>query len=325
MPWTISWFLFYIYFVICTELLPFHSSSHHDIIELAVECEACICCRVSPSQKASMVTLVKQHLKCITLAIGDGANDVSMIQAADVGIGITGLEGLQAARAADYTIAQFKFLKRLLFVHGHLSYRRLSKVILYSFYKTLTLYLVSFYFSFLNGFSGQLPWDRISNTLWNVIYTFLAVIVLGIFEQDVTQDKLMTNPLLYTAGHRNDFVGVFSFIFKVFFFYNPLPSFCLQFNLKVFLGWFFNSIYHSIVSGSFSILLEKQEITDFLFFFFQDCVCSCGRFFLPRHILFRGRARSRYLRLGNCSLRLRSPSCHRKNLFGHSVLDDMES
>jgi len=182
------------------------SVAREDVIKLAIKCEACICCRVSPSQKAQMVTLVKNHLKCITLAIGDGANDVSMIQAADVGVGITGLEGLQAARSADYAIGQFRFLKRLLLVHGQLSYRRLSKVILYSFYKTLTLYLVSFYFSFLNGFSGQLPWDRLSNTLWNVIFTLLGIVVLGIFEQDVPQEYLMKYPYLYQAGQRNDFV-----------------------------------------------------------------------------------------------------------------------
>jgi len=103
-----------------------------------------------------------------------------------------------------------RFLKRLLLVHGHLSYRRLAKVILYSFYKTLTLYLVSFYFSFINGFSGQLPWDRISNTLWNVIFTFFAVIILGVFEQDVPHSFLMTFPEVYKSGQRNDFVSSLS-------------------------------------------------------------------------------------------------------------------
>jgi len=110
-------------------------------------------------------------------------------------------------------------LKKLLFVHGHLSYRRLSKVILLSFYKTLTLYLVSFYFSFVNGFSGQLPWDRISNTLWNVIFTFFGVIILGIFEQDVVQDKLMEHPEMYQFGQKNYFVQFhFFFVFLFYFF-----------------------------------------------------------------------------------------------------------
>ena len=96
------------------------------------------------------------------------------------------------------------FLKKLLLVHGTLSYRRLSKVILYSFYKTLTLYLVSFYFSFDNGFSGQIPWDKMSNALWNIVYTSLPVIVLGLFDQDVTPEQLMLHPQLYRSGQRND-------------------------------------------------------------------------------------------------------------------------
>lgn len=95
-------------------------------------CKAVVCCRVSPLQKALVVKLVKKNLKAILLAIGDGANDVSMIQAAHVGVGISGHEGLQAARSADVAISQFRFLKKLLLVHGTWSYQRLSKLILYS-------------------------------------------------------------------------------------------------------------------------------------------------------------------------------------------------
>lgn len=83
-----------------------------------------LCCRVSPKQKALVVRLVRDNLDSLTLAIGDGANDVSMIQAADVGVGISGEEGMQAVNASDYSIAQFRFLKRLLLVHGHWSYAR---------------------------------------------------------------------------------------------------------------------------------------------------------------------------------------------------------
>lgn len=99
-------------------------------LELAIMCKAVICCRVSPLQKALVVKLVKKNQKAILLAIGDGANDVSMIQAAHVGVGISGVEGLQAARSADVAISQFRFLKKLLLVHGAWSYRRLSKLIL---------------------------------------------------------------------------------------------------------------------------------------------------------------------------------------------------
>ena len=122
-------------------------------LELAVMCKAVICCRVSPLQKALVVKLVKRNLKAILLAIGDGANDVSMIQAAHVGVGISGVEGLQAARSADVAIGQFRYLRKLLLVHGAWSYQRISKVILYSFYKNIALYMTQFWVSasFYNG------------------------------------------------------------------------------------------------------------------------------------------------------------------------------
>ena len=81
-------------------------SSKELLLQLAIQCEAVICCRVSPLQKALVVKLVKNGLHTMTLAIGDGANDVSMIQAADVGVGIRGEEGLQAVNSSDYAIAQ---------------------------------------------------------------------------------------------------------------------------------------------------------------------------------------------------------------------------
>ena len=115
-------------------------------LDLAVMCKAVICCRVSPLQKALVVKLVKKYQKeSILLAIGDGANDVSMIQAAHIGVGISGMEGLQAARSADVAIAQFRYLKKLLLVHGAWSYQRVSKTILFSFYKNITLYMTQFW------------------------------------------------------------------------------------------------------------------------------------------------------------------------------------
>ena len=99
---------------------------------LAQQCATVIACRVSPTQKAMMVKLIKDHVvpEPLTLAIGDGANDVDMIQAAGVGIGISGKEGLQAVNASDYSIAQFRFLRQLLLVHGRWNYRRMSMVLL---------------------------------------------------------------------------------------------------------------------------------------------------------------------------------------------------
>lgn len=98
-----------------------------------------ICCRVSPKQKSDVVALAKRNGPWVTLAIGDGANDVSMIMEAHIGVGIRGKEGSQAARTADYSIGQFKFLKNLLFVHGRWGYRRISLFICYYFYKNVIL------------------------------------------------------------------------------------------------------------------------------------------------------------------------------------------
>uniref|UniRef100_A0A1I8A4R1 PhoLip_ATPase_C domain-containing protein n=1 Tax=Steinernema glaseri TaxID=37863 RepID=A0A1I8A4R1_9BILA len=113
-------------------LKPEHLDKFLKLIKI---CRSVLCCRSTPLQKAALVKLVKKRLGGKVLAIGDGANDVSMIQSADVGIGISGHEGMQAVMASDYALARFRFLTRLLFVHGHWSYSRLALVILYFFYK----------------------------------------------------------------------------------------------------------------------------------------------------------------------------------------------
>lgn len=107
------------------------------LLQLATRCASVICCRVSPLQKAQVVELVKNNEHAMCLAIGDGANDVSMIQAAHIGVGIAGEEGLQAAMASDYAIAQFRFLSKLLLVHGRWSYRRTAEMILCFFFKNI--------------------------------------------------------------------------------------------------------------------------------------------------------------------------------------------
>ncbi|CAI7924356.1 unnamed protein product [Closterium sp. NIES-53] len=150
------------------------------LLQLGIICKAVVCCRVSPLQKAQVTALMRDGAGKVTLSIGDGANDVSMIQAAHVGVGISGQEGIQAVLASDFAIAQFRFLTDLLLVHGRLSYLRISKVVAYFFYKnlafTLTLFDVDRRHSKLYP---QLYRDGIKNRFftWGVlgIWLFFAV------------------------------------------------------------------------------------------------------------------------------------------------------
>ncbi|XP_042159157.1 phospholipid-transporting ATPase IA isoform X3 [Oncorhynchus tshawytscha] len=169
-------------------------------LDLALSCKAVICCRVSPLQKSEVVEMVKKQVKVITLAIGDGANDVGMIQTAHVGVGISGNEGLQAANSSDYSIAQFKYLKNLLLVHGAWNYNRVSKCILYCFYKNIVLYIIEIWFAFVNGFSGQILFERWCIGLYNVIFTALPPLTLGIFERSCRKENMLKYPELYKTS-----------------------------------------------------------------------------------------------------------------------------
>ncbi|XVE84951.1 hypothetical protein DITRI_Ditri17bG0052900 [Diplodiscus trichospermus] len=175
------------------------------LLTLSLNCSSVVCCRVSPLQKAQVTSLVKKGARKITLSIGDGANDVSMIQAAHIGVGISGLEGMQAVMASDFAIAQFRFLKDLLLVHGRWSYLRLCKVVTYFFYKNLTFTLTQFWFTFNTGFSGQRFYDDWFQSLYNVIFTALPVIIVGFFDKDVSSSLSKRYPELYKEGIRNMF------------------------------------------------------------------------------------------------------------------------
>ena len=149
------------------------------------QCDSVICCRVSPKEKADVVRLVKNNLGKITLAIGDGANDVNMIQEAHIGIGIYGQEGMRAVQSSDYALPEFKALWKLLLVHGRLSYVRISDMILYFFYKNMILTTAQFVFLFYNGFSGQTIYDDWYISFYNLAFTSIPLIVRALFDKDI--------------------------------------------------------------------------------------------------------------------------------------------
>ena len=202
--------------------------------ELASRCNSVLCCRVTPIQKAKMVHLIQRFTKMqehkganyykylnqqdiyhnleeerrkkivgplkdsiTTLAIGDGANDVNMITSAHIGVGIIGVEGKQAARASDYAIGEFHFLKKLLFFHGHESLRKNSFIICYNFYKNFLFVMPLFYVGFFSVFSGQTIYDPWLYQLYNIAFTVLPIIWFGVYDSERTTTESMNNPKYY--------------------------------------------------------------------------------------------------------------------------------
>ncbi|XP_027345760.1 putative phospholipid-transporting ATPase 9 [Abrus precatorius] len=205
-------------------------------LALSIGCASVICCRSSPKQKALVTRLVKIKTGNTTLAIGDGANDVGMLQEADIGIGIGGVEGMQAVMSSDIAIAQFRFLERLLLVHGHWCYRRISSMICYFFYKNIVFGFTLFFYEIYASVSGQAAYNDWFLSLYNVFFTSLPVIALGVFDQDVSARLCIKFPLLYQEGVQN-----------------------VLFTWKRILGWAFNGILSATIIFFFCIKAMEHQ------------------------------------------------------------------
>ncbi|CAK8566322.1 unnamed protein product [Lathyrus sativus] len=218
--------------------------------ELAVLSRTAICCRVTPSQKAQLVQILKS-CDYRTLAIGDGGNDVRMIQQADIGVGISGREGLQAARAADYSIGKFRFLKRLILVHGRYSYNRTAFLSQYSFYKSLLLCFIQIFFSFISGVSGTSLFNSVSLMAYNVFYTSVPVLV-SVLDKDLSEETVLHHPqiLFYCQAGR-------------------------LLNPSTFAGWFGRSLFHAVVVFIISIhsyAYDKSEMEEVSMVALSGCI-----------------------------------------------------
>lgn len=189
-----------------------HALTEHRLTlfeQCAWACTAVVCCRCTPSQKSALVNMVRRSGR-ICVAIGDGANDVAMIQAANVGVGISGREGHQAARAADVAISQFGHLQKLLLVHGRLAHRRTAHIAQYTFYKSMCICAVQIMFNASCAFSGCSLLDTFALTTYNLVYTFLPGLALAV-DMDYTVDQLMDAPDLYLQSQAAAWITLSTF------------------------------------------------------------------------------------------------------------------
>eukprot|EP01022_Parablepharisma_sp_SALTPOND_P033355 TRINITY_DN88560_c0_g1_i1.p1 TRINITY_DN88560_c0_g1~~TRINITY_DN88560_c0_g1_i1.p1 ORF type:complete len:1431 (-),score=165.41 TRINITY_DN88560_c0_g1_i1:96-4388(-) len=219
------------------EYLVKTKTTRKPFINFAKTCTAVVCCRTTASQKATVVRAMKNACPGeITLSIGDGGNDVPMINEAHVGIGIYGKEGMQAAQAADFAIGEFQVLWNLLMVHGRLSYLRISELIMYFFYKNAVFTLPQFYFAFFSFYSGQSFYDDWYITSYNLFFTSLPLLFKALFEHDIHHIKDREMPLnsmypyLYYQGQGNTIFNTKNIL--LFFFYGVLHS-CIAFFLPL--------------------------------------------------------------------------------------------
>ncbi|KAG0447676.1 hypothetical protein HPP92_028203 [Vanilla planifolia] len=221
------------------------------LFQVATTCHVVLCCRVAPLQKAGIVALIKKRTDDMTLAIGDGANDVSMIQMADVGIGISGKEGRQAVMASDFAMGQFRFLVTLLLVHGHWNYQRMAYMILYNFYRNSVFVFVLLWYVLYTAFSLTSAVTEWSSALYSVIYTALPTIVVGILDKDLSRRTLIKYPQLYGAGQREE-----------------------GYNLKLFILTMLDSVWQSLVIFFVPCLAYRHSTVDGSSI--GDLLDSCG-------------------------------------------------
>ncbi|EHB07732.1 Putative phospholipid-transporting ATPase VB [Heterocephalus glaber] len=189
----------------------FQAKLEKKFLELTQYCRAVLCCRCTPLQKSMIVKLARDKLSVMTLSIGDGANDVSMIQAADIGIGISGQEGMQAVMSSDFAISRFKHLKKLLLVHGHWCYSRLARMVVYFFYKNVCYVNLLFWYQFFCGFSGSTMIDNWQMIFFNLFFTSLPPIIFGILDKDISEETLLAVPELYKNGQNSECYNLSTF------------------------------------------------------------------------------------------------------------------
>eukprot|EP01125_Pyxidicula_operculata_P011525 TRINITY_DN3773_c0_g2_i1.p1 TRINITY_DN3773_c0_g2~~TRINITY_DN3773_c0_g2_i1.p1 ORF type:complete len:1031 (+),score=208.03 TRINITY_DN3773_c0_g2_i1:106-3198(+) len=202
--------------VIDGQSLVFALSEHEQLLlSVGRECETVIVCRADPLQKALVVRMIKRGTKKVCLSIGDGANDVSMLQEANIGVGLWGEEGTQAAQNSDYAIHQFSHLGKLVTVHGRYNMLRNSVMVEYSFYKNIAMFAVQFWFAIFSNFSAQTYYDDWVMTGFNTIILLLPPLSLAIFEKDLNESDIKRYPESYRELRKGMYLNKKTFIYSI--------------------------------------------------------------------------------------------------------------
>ncbi|XP_041791304.1 phospholipid-transporting ATPase IC [Chelmon rostratus] len=246
-------------------------------MSLVQEFQSVLCCRVTPGQKADVVTLVRKYTSSVTMSIGDGANDVNMIKTAHIGVGIAGVEGGQAVQNADFALAQFRFLQRLLLVHGRWSYRRVSLFLRYFLYKTCGFAFVHIWFGLFSGFSAQSLYETWFIALYTVFYTASPIMFMAFFEQDMSAESCLKWPERYKSGQRQELSS--PLIISLSLLYAVYTSFVLFF---IPFGAFYNTAfdYQTMavtvsMAAVFTATIEVVLVTRYWTKFNIAAVCVC--------------------------------------------------
>eukprot|EP01104_Vermistella_antarctica_P016062 TRINITY_DN53_c0_g3_i1.p1 TRINITY_DN53_c0_g3~~TRINITY_DN53_c0_g3_i1.p1 ORF type:complete len:1335 (-),score=277.74 TRINITY_DN53_c0_g3_i1:1063-5067(-) len=207
-----------------------------EFIEIARKAPSVVCCRCSPTQKAQVVKLFRTYTDMRTCAIGDGGNDVSMIQEAHVGVGIVGKEGKQASLAADFSINQFSFLKRLTLWHGRNSYKRSAKLSQFVFHRGLIISFLQCVFSAIYYFAAISLFNGYLLVGYSTVFTNLPVFTL-ILDEDVSEQVAFQFPELYRVLQKGR-----------------------SLNMKTFFVWMLKSVYQGTVIMILSIFLFEEAL-----------------------------------------------------------------
>lgn len=244
-------------------------------MDLADRCKTVICCRVTPLQKALVVRLVREMRKAMTLAIGDGGNDVSMIQEAHVGVGLFGKEGTQAARAGDYAMSEFKHLQRLMSIHGRYSYVRTAGVINLSFYKNILFTMTQVFFQIFCFVTGTTFQDQWIVSSFNVVVTALSPFLHGLFERDLEEDTVTRFPQVY-ASNRNDRLFSIKSVAEYTVLYGVWHCVCVFFGVYFGYGYLTIPFRNGQDGGLYMTALGSALII---------VIIALGKFILHSHIL----------------------------------------